>query len=203
MSLVAFIDGPHVQLAIDVVRTLREAFDHVTAFVEEDPTGDASVHFNEPLNVLLLASQRPLRHTPPAFDEPLEPGSMDELFSKFVSWRPPRLQAAANAQEGTILAGPDEWAKLGAEAAAAGRGMREQQEALLPARGWSAVRALLEEAGETPPRRIGIAPSSTMGPGRQGIEGSAENGEPDEAARPRGAGARRRNHLAVPDRDEL
>ena len=159
INLVAFIDGPYIKLAVDVVRTLREAFDHVAVFAESDPLDGEYDYTLEPLNLLLLGSSRPLQHAPPTLDESPDAGSMEELMTEFGKWRPARLDAAAAGVEGTVLMGAAEWEALSREASEAARGMRAQQQGLLPEDAWVAVSALLEEAEESPPRRIARAPS--------------------------------------------
>ena len=173
VNLVAFVDGPHVQLTVDVVRTLRSVFGHVESFVEFDPAVPRGA-MDEPANVLLLASDTwPIRHVLPgnvaaAIGEPLKPGSMDHLFANFRSWVPPRLHEATQGREGRILRSDGDWDARLPERDAIARGMRAQQEALLPAETWRVVAELRHvpapaPAAASPPiARANIATASQM-----------------------------------------
>ena len=163
VNVVAFAGGPHVGLARDVVCTLRSVFAHVAVFAEYDPhgpNGDADAF--EPANLLLLASDaQPPEHSVPSSYTTLEdglpppPNSMEDLFARFTTWRPPALQRASEGKEGTVLETPSDWAARLPERQAVAHGMRAQQRALLPAEAWNAVARLLEDAEDKPPRRVG------------------------------------------------
>jgi hypothetical protein len=153
------------------VRTLRAVFAHVGAYVEFDPSSESGADDadDEPANLLLLGSDRPLVHAPPHLvDEdgaPAEPGSMQHTFAHFAAWQPTRLHAATNGREGAVLETVEDWDELLPARRAIARGMSAQQQPLLPAQTWESVRALLEEAEETPPRRAaGRAPSPVKTP---------------------------------------
>ena len=159
VNLLAFVHGPHIALAVNVARTLRAVFTHVQVFVEHDPAGASAADDAEPANLLLVASDAPLAHsTPPHRDvdgeAPLD-GSMEHLFAHFEAWQPARLRAAAAGLEGTILETDADWAALLPERTAVASGMRAQQRPLLPPEAWASVASLLDEAEETPPRKLG------------------------------------------------
>ena len=159
VNLLAFVHGPHIALAVNVARTLRAVFAHVQVFVEHDPVGASADDDSEPANLLLLASEAPLAHSTPPLSgvdgEAALDGSMEHLFAHFEAWQPARLRAAADGLEGTILEKEADWAALLPERIAVNSGMRAQQRPLLSAEAWASIASLLEEAEETPPRKLG------------------------------------------------
>lgn len=164
LNLVAFSDGPHVGLAVNVVRTLRSVFGHVQAYTEHDPEGDEAKDTAWHGNVLLLASDAPIRFLESEEGGALataapEPNSMDHLFANFQQWRPKRLNAACEGREGVVLHGQGEWDALISERRAALLAMREQQRQLLSADAWGLVEEMLHEAEDMPPRIVRRAPS--------------------------------------------
>ena len=177
VNLLAFAEGPHAALAVNVVRTLCSVFDHVTSFVEYDLEEEAAAHASaeatggggnahamsapgdEPANLLLLASNSPIRLEPGSeANSASEPGSMAHLFTHFQEWRPPRLQAAGLGLDGRVLETERDWDELAAERRAVAAGMRVQQRRLMPDAGWAMLEDLLHKEEEAPPRKIGRAP---------------------------------------------
>lgn len=152
VNLVAYVDGPHLSLAVRVVRTIRHVFEHVRCFLEFDPAEATPDELQlEPSNVLCLASTDPVRLTPPApTEERGDPpvGSMDWLHAHYHRWEAPRLEAAASGLEGEPLLSEDDWHSLAPERAAVAKGMREQQQrnGLLTHEEWRALGTHLNSA---------------------------------------------------------
>lgn len=177
INLVAFAEGPHAALARDVARTLASVYASVRVYAEFDPhEPDGPKDALEPANLLLLASDAAssLRHAPPSYvavedamDDDVgggspEPGSMHHVFERFEAWQPSSLAKAVEGLDGRVLRTRHDWDALQSERAAVARGMREQQRELLPREAWAAVAELIDEAEETPPRRVGRAPPSAV-----------------------------------------
>jgi len=150
LNIVAFRTGPHARLARAVAATLRSVFRHVVVYADHDPRaadGDSSL----PGNLLFLASDTAVAKrlaTPP--DEGDPPESSFYLHAHFKGWAPPELAAAADGEEGDVLAAgsggggePPAWLR---EAAAAVRAaVPEMQRDALPAEGWQVVERLVAE----------------------------------------------------------
>ena len=146
VNVMAFFTGPHVALARDVVRTVRSVFAHVDCFVDRPPDDDP----HAPTNLVVYASDAPLRFEPPRAADPAEapPGSTYHLWEHFARWRPAELQAAAEGRDGRVMHDADLSAAAtagqtpyGEERAALRAAMETLQRMVMHDDGWELVRA--------------------------------------------------------------
>jgi len=162
-NIVAHLDGPHARLTIAAVHAVRGAFAHVRAFADRDPSVDPL----EPTNILLFASDAPIRFAPPplrAIDEwgTLAPeGTVPHLHSSFIHWEPPVIRRAlaelARAMP-VALAGlePSDYEREQAEVVAA---MAAVQRELVPEEGWALLSRELRQSSRSSGDGLGGAPS--------------------------------------------